>query len=111
MDEVIDPILTLKVIGNQWYWSYEYSDVIDDSIFFDSYMLLEEDLEKTQDLIKLEEELKRITKKYQKYKLKAMNDSTVIFGGRLAEYKYYDMHQVIESALNCVTKIIYEKTI
>jgi len=31
---------------------------------------LEEDLEKTQDLIKLEEELKRITKKYQKYKMK-----------------------------------------
>jgi len=42
MDEVIDPILTLKVIGNQWYWSYEYSDVIDESIFFDSYMVLEE---------------------------------------------------------------------
>jgi len=48
MDEVIDPILTLKVIGNQWYWSYEYSDVIDESIFFDSYMVLEEDLDKGQ---------------------------------------------------------------
>lgn len=48
MDEVIDPILTLKVIGNQWYWSYEYSDVVDDSIFFDSYMILEEDLDKGQ---------------------------------------------------------------
>jgi cytochrome c oxidase subunit 2 len=46
MDEVIDPILTLKVIGNQWYWSYEYSDTINDSIFFDSYMILEEDLTK-----------------------------------------------------------------
>lgn len=26
MDEMIDPSLTLKVIGHQWYWSYEYSD-------------------------------------------------------------------------------------
>jgi cytochrome c oxidase subunit 2 len=26
MDEVIDPVLTVKVIGHQWYWSYEYSD-------------------------------------------------------------------------------------
>jgi len=28
------------------------------------------------------------------------------FGGRLAEYKYYDMHQVIESALNFIKKEI-----
>lgn len=26
MDEIIDPVLTVKVIGHQWYWSYEYSD-------------------------------------------------------------------------------------
>ncbi len=26
MDEIIDPVLTIKVIGHQWYWSYEYSD-------------------------------------------------------------------------------------
>ena len=26
MDEVIDPGLTLKVVGHQWYWSYQYSD-------------------------------------------------------------------------------------
>jgi cytochrome c oxidase subunit 1 len=26
MDEVIDPVLTIKVIGHQWYWSYEYYD-------------------------------------------------------------------------------------
>src|SRR5208282_2633326 len=25
-DEVIDPALTIKAIGRQWYWSYEYSD-------------------------------------------------------------------------------------
>ena len=29
----------------------------------------------------------------------ALNEENVIFGGRLAEYKYYDMHQVIGSAL------------
>jgi cytochrome c oxidase subunit 2 len=48
MDEVIDPILTVKVIGSQWYWSYEYSDSYSDtneSIFFDSYMVAEDDLE------------------------------------------------------------------
>jgi UDP-galactopyranose mutase len=32
--------------------------------------------------------------------------SKYIFGGRLAEYKYYDMHQVIGSALSKVRKII-----
>lgn len=26
------------------------------------------------------------------------------YGGRLAEYKYYDMHHVIEQSLNCVEK-------
>jgi cytochrome c oxidase subunit 2 len=26
LDELIDPDLTLKVVGHQWYWSYEYSD-------------------------------------------------------------------------------------
>ena len=35
---------------------------------------------------------------YQKYKQKS-EQTNVIFGGRLAEYKYYDMHQIIASAL------------
>jgi len=26
MDEIIDPTITIKAIGHQWYWSYEYSD-------------------------------------------------------------------------------------
>jgi len=26
MDEVMDPAFTIKVIGRQWYWSYEYDD-------------------------------------------------------------------------------------
>jgi UDP-galactopyranose mutase len=38
--------------------------------------------------------------KYQKYLNLSKKESNVYFGGRLAEYKYYDMHQVIESALN-----------
>ena len=28
MDEVISPALTLKVMGHQWYWSYEYCDFV-----------------------------------------------------------------------------------
>jgi len=41
---------------------------------------------------------------YQKYQELAKNDPNTIFGGRLAEYKYYDMHQVIESAISAVSK-------
>jgi UDP-galactopyranose mutase len=43
--------------------------------------------------------------RYNQYKDLTINEKNVIFGGRLAEYKYYDMHQVIESALNAVKKI------
>lgn len=44
---------------------------------------------------------------YLKYKKEAdLLNGKVLFGGRLAEYKYYDMHQVIESALNFVKKEI-----
>jgi UDP-galactopyranose mutase len=39
---------------------------------------------------------------YRKYKELAELDKKIIFGGRLAEYKYYDMHQIIASALNKV---------
>ena len=41
---------------------------------------------------------------YQKYLDKSKEENTVIFGGRLGEYKYYDMDKVIESALNFVEK-------
>lgn len=37
---------------------------------------------------------------YQQYENLAKSETNIIFGGRLAEYKYYDMHQVIERALN-----------
>ncbi|WP_199769316.1 UDP-galactopyranose mutase [Flavivirga eckloniae] len=43
-------------------------------------------------------------KKYQAYKTLASKESNIIFGGRLAEYKYYDMHQIIASALQKVKK-------
>lgn len=50
LDELIDPDITLKVIGHQWYWSYEYSDyssVSDEKdISFDSYMIATNDLTK-----------------------------------------------------------------
>nr|UPL65574.1 cytochrome c oxidase subunit II [Dicranocephalus alticolus] len=36
IDEINNPLLTLKTIGHQWYWSYEYSDF--NNIEFDSYM-------------------------------------------------------------------------
>ena len=42
---------------------------------------------------------------FQKYKNLADSEENVIFGGRLAEYKYYDMDKVIESALNKVAEI------
>ena len=39
-------------------------------------------------------------KLYEKYRVLSLNQDDVIFGGRLGEYKYYDMDAVIESALN-----------
>ncbi|AEE15734.1 UDP-galactopyranose mutase [Treponema brennaborense] len=39
---------------------------------------------------------------YQKYRILADNEKNVIFGGRLAEYKYYDMDDVIEKAMKDV---------
>lgn len=57
MEEVVDPSITLKVVGHQWYWSYEYSDYASQlaesthedltqvkSINFDSYLIPEDDL-------------------------------------------------------------------
>ena len=41
---------------------------------------------------------------YLQYKALADQERNVIFGGRLADYKYYDMHQVIASALVRVEK-------
>nr|YP_010574186.1 cytochrome c oxidase subunit 2 [Auricularia cornea]UZH94031.1 cytochrome c oxidase subunit 2 [Auricularia cornea] len=48
LDEVISPTMTIKAVGHQWYWSYEYTDYETESgdvIEFDSYMLPVDDLE------------------------------------------------------------------
>lgn len=63
MDEIVDPLLTVKVVGHQWYWSYElinpneffYIDSegpvfdednqLDTNYNFDSYMLADSDLQ------------------------------------------------------------------
>jgi len=44
LDEVGDCNLTLKRIGHQWYWRYEYSDFL--NIEFDSYIIPTSDLER-----------------------------------------------------------------
>ena len=46
-------------------------------------------------------------KKYSMYKELMDKEEKYIFGGRLADYRYYDMHQVIASALSKVNKIIF----
>nr|YP_636909.1 cytochrome c oxidase subunit II [Lophiomus setigerus]UIP57060.1 cytochrome c oxidase subunit II [Lophius litulon]BAC23284.1 cytochrome c oxidase subunit II [Lophiomus setigerus] len=42
MDEIDNPHLTVKALGHQWYWSYEYTDYQD--LEFDSYMTPTQDL-------------------------------------------------------------------
>ena len=44
---------------------------------------------------------------YQKYKALAEKEENIIFGGRLGEYKYYDMDAVIASALECDRNQLY----
>ena len=44
-------------------------------------------------------------KLYLAYKKMADREKKVTFGGRLGEYKYYDMDQVINAALNCVKEL------
>jgi cytochrome c oxidase subunit 2 len=49
LDELAEPLVTVKVVGHQWYWSYEYSDYLKKTeesatLNFDSYMLNTNDL-------------------------------------------------------------------
>lgn len=44
-------------------------------------------------------------KLYDKYKKLSLKEKNVYFGGRLAEYKYYDMDKVILSALNFIEEL------
>ena len=41
MDELLEPELTVKIIGNQWYWSYELSELNQE---YDSYMKTDNEL-------------------------------------------------------------------
>ncbi|YP_003587321.1 cytochrome c oxidase subunit II (mitochondrion) [Carettochelys insculpta] len=43
MDEINNPHLTIKAMGHQWYWTYEYSDY--ENLEFDSYMIPTENLQ------------------------------------------------------------------
>uniref|UniRef100_UPI0030E020E3 cytochrome c oxidase subunit II n=1 Tax=Neohirasea hongkongensis TaxID=1461108 RepID=UPI0030E020E3 len=42
MDEINNPMLTIKAVGHQWYWTYEYSDF--NNTEFDSYMINKENI-------------------------------------------------------------------
>nr|SBW75590.1 cytochrome c oxidase subunit II [Chelonoidis chilensis] len=42
MDEISNPHLTIKAMGHQWYWTYEYTDY--KNLEFDSYMIPTQDL-------------------------------------------------------------------
>nr|YP_005296179.1 cytochrome c oxidase subunit II [Caretta caretta]AFP52727.1 cytochrome c oxidase subunit II [Caretta caretta]AFP52804.1 cytochrome c oxidase subunit II [Caretta caretta]AFP52817.1 cytochrome c oxidase subunit II [Caretta caretta]AFP52869.1 cytochrome c oxidase subunit II [Caretta caretta]ATP84793.1 cytochrome c oxidase subunit II [Caretta caretta] len=42
MDEINNPHLTIKAMGHQWYWTYEYTDY--ENLEFDSYMIPTQDL-------------------------------------------------------------------
>ena len=55
IDELNDPFMTIKIIGHQWYWTYEYPDLFEQNTFdwdnagysnfiFDSKMINTEDL-------------------------------------------------------------------
>jgi len=63
VDEIIEPLFSFKVVGHQWYWSYEFRDTsaivaiyhdlnldIDASSGFDSYLRSEEDIQANQGL-------------------------------------------------------------
>nr|QMS50972.1 Cox2 [Metschnikowia kamakouana] len=50
-DEVLTPAMTIKVVGLQWYWKYEYSDFVSEkgeTIEFESYIMPEDMLEEGQ---------------------------------------------------------------
>nr|YP_010464277.1 cytochrome c oxidase subunit II [Chlorophila portschinski]UUL71654.1 cytochrome c oxidase subunit 2 [Chlorophila portschinski] len=44
LDETNNPSISIKTVGHQWYWSYEYSDF--KNIEFDSYMIPQQELNK-----------------------------------------------------------------
>nr|YP_009918639.1 Cox2 [Metschnikowia hamakuensis]QMJ95654.1 Cox2 [Metschnikowia hamakuensis]QMJ95676.1 Cox2 [Metschnikowia hamakuensis] len=50
-DEVLTPAMTMKVVGLQWYWKYEYSDFVSEkgeTMEYESYIMPEDMLEEGQ---------------------------------------------------------------
>lgn len=48
IDEVISPSITIKAAGRQWYWTYEFSDFVNNdgsAIEYDSYIVPDTDLD------------------------------------------------------------------
>jgi hypothetical protein len=92
IDEVIDPCVTVKVVGHQWYWSYEYPISDKQTVTFDSYMVEDKNLKpgdtQFEKIIKKSDE--RIEKYYtiysyhkfvaliQEEKIKKLNDTLLI---------------------------------
>jgi cytochrome c oxidase subunit 2 len=48
LDELVDPAITIKIVGHQWYWTYEYSDYATlpggNNLVYDSYMIPTDEL-------------------------------------------------------------------
>lgn len=51
LDEVFNPLITIKILGHQWYWSYEYSDF--QNVEFDSFILKSTNRSPYNNLIRL----------------------------------------------------------
>jgi cytochrome c oxidase subunit 2 len=65
MDEIVDPAVTLKVIGHQWYWSYEYSDYTTclpdkSTLKYNCYMMVLDGLPNKEGYFRLLETNKRV---------------------------------------------------
>ena len=65
MDEIVDPAITLKVIGHQWYWSYEYSDYITclpdkSTLKYNCYMMALDGIPNKESYFRLLETNKRV---------------------------------------------------
>nr|YP_010274446.1 cytochrome c oxidase subunit II [Ricania fumosa]UJT96890.1 cytochrome c oxidase subunit II [Ricania fumosa] len=56
MEEIINPSITLKAIGHQWYWNYEYSDK--KKMEFESYMINEKENKNSFRLLEVDNRIK-----------------------------------------------------
>jgi UDP-galactopyranose mutase len=81
-----------------------FEEVKSDSTWITYEYPTEYKAESTEPMYPVNDEINNL--KYIQYKELANQEKDIIFGGRLAEYKYYDMHQVIESALNFTKQLM-----